>query len=108
MNLLISIVFLLGFHGLVHAEASQEEKDALCNNINVFAGSAMAARQNGVTLAQAISTIKNQEDEDVKELLRTITMDAYESPAYQSDEHKNREIVEFQNEWYMICLKEIS
>lgn len=109
MNFLISLVLLVGLQGITHAdEVTQEDKEAVCNSINEFAGTAMSARQNGVTLAQSMSALENQEDAEIKKVLRLITMSAYEAPAYQSDEHKNKEISEFQNQWYMVCLKEIS
>lgn len=87
----------------VHAATKQE----LCSAINQLAGSIMTSRQNGVPMEKAMTAMNSVSTTDgkVQETINNMVMDAYQRPYYSSKELQQREVVEFQNRWYMQCLK---
>ena len=73
-----------------------------CGNLADAAGSIMDARQKGVPMHKLMPIINENEARDIMKL---IVVEAYESPIYSSDKYKDRAISEMSNRVYLTCLK---
>jgi len=71
-----------------------------CKIIGEFARSTMAARQRGVPITDMMSN-------DGNELVDEITIEAYKKPRYTSEGYQEKEIVEYQNNWYLGCVHSV-
>lgn len=92
--LLIALALLAGT-----SQADDDKSDTFCTAINSLAKSIMTARQQGVSLAQAIEVAEGS-------AIKAIVLDAYERPRYRTEDNQQRQVVEFQDEWYMACLRQ--
>lgn len=64
----------------------------------------MLTRQREVPVTQLVKTMTKGAGSSA-ELFRTMVMEAYEVPAYSSDEYKRRAADEYRNKWELDCLK---
>ena len=73
---------------------------ASCETIGELAKTIMEARMAGVPLQDMMK--------DANQLSRQLLISAYEVSAYATERMQNREIVNFQNEIYLACIKQRS
>lgn len=73
-----------------------------CEVIAEKAKSIMEVRQVGAPMQEVMDAVK---DSAIKSLYFELVIQAYERPRYQSDEFRRRAVVDFQNEWYLSCVK---
>lgn len=85
-------------------KASREELLKMCSGWASLARNVMDARQAGVPMRKLLDSL-NEEGEN--EITTKIVMKAYDSPAFRTEGHQQREITEFENSVYSDCLKGI-
>lgn len=90
---------------LMAQDVEQSQSDAACDAIGVFAKSAMRARQGGVPLQTLMANNREIENASTRDLLRTILLEAYAAPVISSASTRQIIITEFQNLWYLECIK---
>lgn len=78
-----------------------EDDFDLCDQWSTLASSVMKSRQAEVSISKLINLAKGQ-----KPIIEVVKM-AYKRPAYSVEENQEREIKQFANEVYMICLEEL-
>ena len=78
-----------------------------CEALSDIATTVMKARLDGVPLSYAMGArdIVAEGFEEFEELLESIVLLAYESPAYQTEAAQEHAIVEFSNQIYLWCFK---
>ncbi|MBA4757399.1 MAG: hypothetical protein H2052_03735 [Sphingosinicella sp.] len=64
----------------------------------------MNARQQGVAMSEVLATIQT-DDPDLKSLLRTLIVAAYEKPRFLTDENRENAVADFRNETELACWK---
>lgn len=79
--------------------AQAESKEEVCSVAQELARKTMEARQAGVSMSDMLANKPT-------ELLRRLTIAAYETPRYQSPEFVQRAIDDFSNDTYLACIKE--
>lgn len=102
----MKLIIFLTFYLLTHSAYALTQTE-MCNQLNEMAKVFMEERQSGRVMADLINVIEQDEvaTERGKKLLKDMIIDAYQRPMYSSKELKEREVVDFQNRWYMQCLK---
>ena len=80
-------------------------KDEFCEAISGFASMVMTSRQDGVPI-QLMLAVANGSD-TIHRLMKKITVDAYESPAYSTSSVRQKSITEFENKWTVYCIKHV-
>ena len=73
-----------------------------CATVGGFATTAMSARQNGVPLSTVLEITSGSP------LARTIVLEAYSGPKFNSEKNKTDSITEFGNMIMLTCLKEMT
>lgn len=74
-----------------------------CEDRADLAREVMASRQAGVPIADVIRLAK--ESNAYTKATRDLILRAYEAPRYQTEEHQQREITEFENAAYVACAR---
>lgn len=89
---------------LAGSAAAQDEADAgeFCDSLHSLSTSLMRARQNGVSMATMMQSIRGRASE---EFLRALVIEAYEVPRYSSDEYRGRAVEDFANDQYLTCVR---
>ena len=78
---------------------SMEDVQETCSNWAELAGRVMDLRQDGMPLGQAMDhTLANV-------FLEALVMDAYEAPELAVPDARKKETLQFQNKWYLNCLR---
>jgi len=77
------------------AQAATHEQ---CKEISSLAGTIMQAKQRGVSLADLMSV------KDEKGIIKPVALSAYKEPSYSGAKYKRKQVVEFKNKWYLICI----
>jgi len=95
-------VFLLVWSGFVSAEAD----DGRCEKVAELAEMIMSARQEGVPMVAMMKS--NSQGEGASELSRMLIIAAYEKPGFSTKENRSRAVVDFQNDVYLQCVKEMA
>jgi type II secretory pathway component PulL len=82
------------------------QKEDPCLWASTIAEGVMKARQNDAPMVKAIA-ISNDANapEEVKEVMRLMVIEAYESPGFSLESNKQKAVARFQNEWYLRCVK---
>ena len=73
---------------------------AVCKDYAKLGKVSMQLRQNGLSVVDAIGTIKHHE-------LDFIIIEAYKEPRWHTKERKNEAAVEFENRVYLDCIRRI-
>jgi hypothetical protein len=93
-NALIAICFAAaGAHAV-----AEDSWRTLCEEVADLASTTMASRQSGAPMANVMSMSEDPSFED-------IVISAYERPRYTTQEHQQRAIQNFRDEWYLDCVK---
>lgn len=74
------------------------KKDDYCEKISEISEAIMESRQRGVSLSNALGT-------SPLDIVRTIVLDAWESPRYSTESVVQREVDDFRDQWHLVCLK---
>ncbi|WP_296267470.1 hypothetical protein [Pseudomonas sp. UBA6562] len=82
----------------IFSASAMAEGEEICKKVSANAGKAMAARQDGVLLEEAMSTVGNQ-----SQFANAMIMRAYASPIRDSESARKQEISEFRNLIYAEC-----
>ena len=76
-----------------------------CLHLQDMAKTTMTARQKNITLAQLYGKLNDGGySEWFVGTIKTIAKQAYLQPVWRTDEHKQRAIDEFANEYFLACL----
>lgn len=83
---------------------SQEE---WCGAISTLAKATMSGRQNDVPMSVMMDKIAGMESTNSRlyTISKGMIMSAYEAPRHYTESAKNTAVVEFQNKWYLQCMK---
>jgi len=77
-----------------------------CTEIAELAKSIMSARQNGVPMVELVGAIKKSDtNEALRNFMFALAKHAYSYPHMSVKRNKQRYINEFQNEYYLACIK---
>lgn len=87
------------------AQPASAADDTTCESLAEFAETIMTARQRGLTLSSALELLNDAKFERIRDLLRTIVIQAYEAPLWSTEENKTKAIGEFRNEVHLACLR---
>lgn len=80
--------------------------DGRCEKVAELAEMIMNARQEGVPM---VAMMKNSSPgEGASDLSRMLIVAAYEKPGFSTKENRRRAVVEFQNDVYLQCVKEMA
>jgi hypothetical protein len=74
-----------------------------CGQIGDLAETVMTVRQNGAEMSGLMNIMLKEEA--TKVIGKQMVIDAYETPRYNMLENQKREVSEFKNEWYLLCIK---
>lgn len=96
-SLFIGMVILLSLSGQSYAGFAQE-KDLYCTHRLKFAEVTMRSRQIGVD-------INDIWDNQQTEFTSKMTIDAYSSPVYLTEEYQEKAIANFAVKYYIDCIR---
>ncbi|WP_217476617.1 hypothetical protein [Stutzerimonas stutzeri] len=82
--------------------SADQKRTAQCAQISEVASEIMKTRQAGVSMAKMMEV---PSEGDLGDMLRGLTIAAYEKPRYSTPEMRQREIEDFQNDVYLNCIK---
>jgi Flp pilus assembly protein TadD len=107
MKKVLGIIAVLAIMLFSTSNSCGNEKQDLClKSIGPLAASVMTARQKGIDISRLFSSFENENyDPSIKQLLKSIVMDAYSTPKYSSPAYQQNAITEFQNRVTLECLK---
>lgn len=114
-----AVVLLVGgtTRPVLATPADQVLVDLLCSAIASTAETIMTARQNGVTLERILAAMNKVSASEaaaddpavsttVADYARAMVLQAFEVPHFQTEEVKQRAILDFRNDAHLSCLKE--
>ncbi len=103
------IIFLVGslihFLGVSFTYARSEEKLEICKFYESLAEIVMDARQKGVPMSALYA--KDYGSKDRNEITRGLIKEAYKIPRFNSEKSKKNAVLDFKNEKFGICIKNI-
>ncbi|EEQ95649.1 hypothetical protein ACI50E_06475 [Brucella sp. ZJ1_1] len=103
MKRLVLISYITAVLTATSAAADTEaERDEFCKALGSLATSIMKHRQNNTPMSDLM---KKPADASISKISRAIIMDAYEQPAYVSEEGQQRAIGTFRNKVELECYK---
>ncbi|TQE99534.1 MAG: hypothetical protein FKY71_08125 [Spiribacter salinus] len=86
------------------------DRASYCEFVAKNAGLAMTARQDGMLLTDAFAMVKERADAlpgKVEEMLTGVYASAFNEPVFRNDNEMSAyQIIDFQNDWHVICLFE--
>ena len=62
-------------------------------------------RQNGTAIASVMEAVDKEPAHDMRKLMKTLVIKAYEQPLYRDQSDKEESISEFGNKIEVICIK---
>lgn len=88
---------------LLAQEPTEEpvETDEYCETISQLSEQVMISRQRGAPLSETLGISE-------LDIVRTIVMDAWETPRFFMESLSQREIDDFRDKWHLTCLKSMS
>ncbi|MFP6819522.1 hypothetical protein [Acinetobacter sp. TAC-1] len=109
MNKLIMAFILLQCGNLFAKEVSKDQEQN-CLNAMAISEAAMAIRQNGLPLAEALNNLnkmvaKGESTEKEASLVKLILRDAYSKPKFSTESNKKESINEFSANYYLACME---
>ena len=81
-----------------------------CSGVSDIAALVMIKRQVGAPINEVVksdSEHNTKEDEDVAKLVEAIALDAYRIPMYNTEQYKKQAVVQFANDTYAVCMKNV-
>lgn len=79
-----------------------------CDDFSTLAHNIMEARQSGVPMKATMGVAEDSGMSDsLKKLIRNMVISAYEKPRFSTEKMQAREISEFENEYYLACVKSL-
>ena len=94
------------------ATAGETDNGDFCAVVAEFARNAMIGRQNGAKLSDLINHLKNSDSEANSEaafnMAKEIAIQAFEQPRYTTKSVQQKAITDFENTYYLACLKALS
>lgn len=101
------IIIAVCFCFLLCSTSYADDSDAYtkCSHFNGLAEAIMKNRQNGISISKQIENLPNNE---IKEIVISMIMSAYDSPRYHTESNQRRAVQDFVNECYMICVEALS
>ena len=84
------------------AAAEPAPMSEYCPKIAELANAVMVARQNGSPMREVMALA------DGNDVMVSMVTEAYGTPAYTIRENKEREIQDFEDKWYLLCVKSYS
>lgn len=87
-----------------------DKDDDICTRIAKIAGSTMALRQSGVPLSDQLQdnawvAEATGMSEAIQYIVRTITIDAYDTPRFHSKKYREYAEMEYRNKVHVACLR---
>ena len=92
---------LLAVTALLSFSSAADEAVEYCAGVSKLAGQIMEMRQDNYEMSEMYTVLRGHAGS------LTIVKMAYESPLYNGDKYKAREIARFKNEIFMICVSEV-
>ncbi len=85
-------------------QASVDSKD--CAVFAALAHNIMDGRQKGVSMKESMEISERSKlPDNLKAVVKSIVISAYERPRYSTEQMKAREVTEFENGYYLACSK---
>lgn len=84
------------------ADEPIQSKEDYCRYVEKLAGTIMKSKQVGVPLSAIMSKVPDT-SKALHRITRSMAMEAYDSPDYQSDEYKYNQQGEFARKWALLC-----
>lgn len=94
---------VLLFSAVIPAKAQNLE---VCSALGGAAKRAMESRQVGVSMEKLVESLP--EEGPTRKLLLDILIMAYEKPRYSTEKYRSESIKDFENLWYVQCIKTMS
>lgn len=85
------------------ADSDRPEWAETCTSVAEMAGIIMSRRQEGASMSKVMDAATNSGSSVAEEMV----IEAYDSPAYSTDDYRESAVTEFTNTWYSKCLKEV-
>jgi hypothetical protein len=104
-NVIKAVVVVAAFVGMTNAALAN---DGTCDRMSNLSKQIMTNRQNGVSLNEMMSTLNSVNNSALKTVTKTMVLDAYEHPRYNTATVKQRTIDEFANKYMLMCVKALS
>ena len=102
---LVMIIYAIFLSGPAQAgdtkKVTDAKKEELCNVIGQVAGQVMILRQKQIHASRAMKIAGDDK------MMQMIVIEAYEQPVYRVKENQKRLIREYENKWYIECIKSI-
>lgn len=87
------------------AFGQQAPSEHFCMQLSNTARASMKVRQAGIPLSELLDVLNQQDvDENLRSLLRTVTVGAYDIPQYTTPRIQQEAITEYENDWLRACL----
>lgn len=94
----------------LQAQTTPEDNTALtlelCQKMQELGGKIMVIRQNNVhTLAEVMALYMEDKDpsSEIARMVRVLVLNAWEEPAWNSEERQQRAITDYSNDVYLAC-----
>lgn len=77
-----------------------------CDTYSVLSRSIMSARQSGTPMKQQMDIVlKSGGSPELQGFMKNLVIAAYEEPAWSSESRKEKAITDFENGFYLSCVK---
>lgn len=94
--------------GLASLSSVAEEQRDPCLWVSNLAERIMKSRQNEVPMAKIMGVVSGGDgSKEMKLIMKSMVIDAYETPAFSTETNKAKAISQFQNDMYLGCVKAI-
>lgn len=104
MKKLIFCLTLLASPAFAETETDTVLTDQYCESVGRLAKVTMGLRQQGVSLSAQMKVVAGAKG-NVKQIMQLVTLDAYDTPRWITDERKARAVEDFQIEWEVECYR---
>jgi hypothetical protein len=101
-NLMKAILVVGSFVAMTNAALAQTDT---CETVSKIATSVMDNRQSGVPLSKMMEIVRAVEKTPVGPIAKTMTIDAYEQPRFNTKDMQKRMIGDFADKYTLICEK---
>lgn len=110
IKILILSILLSYTHSVYSMPVSEKSHEQNCRGLMQMAEAVIIKKQEGRSLAYALSTAdhmrnENPKNEHMDTILRGIIMDAYKQPTYSTPKIKQEQINEFSAKYYLACME---
>lgn len=92
------LAILLSISPMAFAE-SEKTPDEICESIASLAGTLFDARQDGVTLAESLRVVSDNE------FFRRMTIDLYDLPIFRTASYIENSRNQYVTKWHLVCLR---